>query len=56
MRAISRNENAQRAHHGGIRGDAKDLGLQPRPTAAIMRTRIASSGSSPVAAAMFSHT
>jgi len=32
MRAISRKENAQRRHHGGIRRNAEDLGLQPWPT------------------------
>jgi hypothetical protein len=32
MRSISRNENAQRRHHGGIRRNAEDLDLQPRPT------------------------
>ena len=32
MRAIGRNENAERRHHGGIRRNAEDLGLQPRPT------------------------
>ena len=32
MRAISRNENAERRHHGGIRRNAENFGLQPGPT------------------------
>jgi hypothetical protein len=32
MRVIGGNENAERRHHGGIRRNAEDLGLQPRPT------------------------
>jgi len=32
MRTIGRHENAERRHHGRIRRNAEDLGLQPRPT------------------------
>ena len=32
MRALGRNENAERRHHGGIRRNAENFGLQPGPT------------------------